>query len=1086
MDPAKLKVVELRAALGDRGLDVKGNKPVLVERLRKALEEEIQKHDQDKSALHTENIEETASKEAPEKVAESTRSSQPPRTPSRASRSSSMVTPTKISTRNASRTATTPYSLKQSSPNKSQYVEKAREVLATISESTSEEPVVQQEKISKLSPEKYREEQKDIASDVVQNEIHVQTPSGKTRGEEAKHIDVLEGNRCETNVSQVPATEPSEKSSTIEHVDQFSRTQGEHGTATSNVDKINKVQKPSSRALVDETKDTTKLEEKTEIKENVDIDKVQDDNVEEDVEDKNLVEKENIEHVEDMYNVKDHADIPEVEESTHVTSDQIDRTCDILKDEGKTINDHSITQEDKMDVSDNLEDMDEKMDDTNNPQNEQDVKMAEIKQKDAKLDTDQSNQKDSKDRKRKRSPSPVKVCQMSLAPFKPEEEPEFDEYAVTLSYYDSDLNLVISEDGFYSATPMHNDDLCHMWAGTRASYGFTNGKLFYEVKITENCPTTAQDKEHMLRVGWSTLDTSMQLGEERFSYAYTSTGKKGTDKEFTDYGASFNKNDVVGCYLDLMPDDTVELFYTLNGMELGSAFSISKEELGGRPLFPHVLSKNCTFVCNFGQEEAWCECPLYMQDYVFVGNVQLKNRIAGPRRPNERAECEVIMMCGLPAVGKTAWVKKHAAEKPDKRYNILGIDNLVEKTGDIAVCQKQNPSSRDVIIDKCNRALDELLDVAGSRRRNYILDQGSNVYASVQKRKMRYFCDYQRKAVVMVLADEEYSQRLSVHDARKKFSDSDIMELKANFITPSVGEFFDTVEWVGLNEEESKKLIEKYNKEGKEAGFGQQQPAKRARLDKNEPANREIRDSRNNRDIRDYRDRRNNYQDRGGRNPPWRGGNNMGGWRGDRPQRGGYMRHSGGYGPPVPWRMRGRGGPLRGVDRRGGGIDRRQGNDRNRPVAARQGNWGHMSSSYQGSQQSGWGGGSDNWSGGQTQGSWSQQGWGQQQWGGSWKGYGGQGTYSQAGYSQQQGYGNGNWNNWNQQYYNNQYWGQQQQSGQTTAAGSQAEIANETVATTDTGAGYSYSQGWQSYTPGRTTAAQSAAQSTTQQSHSHK
>lgn len=38
MDPAKLKVVELRAELSKRGLDTKGNKPVLVERLRQALE----------------------------------------------------------------------------------------------------------------------------------------------------------------------------------------------------------------------------------------------------------------------------------------------------------------------------------------------------------------------------------------------------------------------------------------------------------------------------------------------------------------------------------------------------------------------------------------------------------------------------------------------------------------------------------------------------------------------------------------------------------------------------------------------------------------------------------------------------------------------------------------------------------------------------------------------------------------------------------------------------------------------------------------------------------------------------------------
>lgn len=40
IDPAKLKVVELRAELSSRGLDSKGNKPVLVKRLREALEAE--------------------------------------------------------------------------------------------------------------------------------------------------------------------------------------------------------------------------------------------------------------------------------------------------------------------------------------------------------------------------------------------------------------------------------------------------------------------------------------------------------------------------------------------------------------------------------------------------------------------------------------------------------------------------------------------------------------------------------------------------------------------------------------------------------------------------------------------------------------------------------------------------------------------------------------------------------------------------------------------------------------------------------------------------------------------------------------
>ena len=67
-----------------------------------------------------------------------------------------------------------------------------------------------------------------------------------------------------------------------------------------------------------------------------------------------------------------------------------------------------------------------------------------------------------------------------------------------------------------------------------------------------------------------------------------------------------------------------------------------------------------------------------------------------------------------------------------------------------------------------------------------------------------------------------------------------------------MGEFFDVVEWTGLGEEEAKKLVEKYNKEGKDAGFSQQPPIKQPRLDKTESI-KETRDSRNNRDTRDRR-----------------------------------------------------------------------------------------------------------------------------------------------------------------------------------------------------------------------------------------
>lgn len=42
MDPAKLKVVELRAELAKRRLDTKGVKAILVERLLKALQDEAE------------------------------------------------------------------------------------------------------------------------------------------------------------------------------------------------------------------------------------------------------------------------------------------------------------------------------------------------------------------------------------------------------------------------------------------------------------------------------------------------------------------------------------------------------------------------------------------------------------------------------------------------------------------------------------------------------------------------------------------------------------------------------------------------------------------------------------------------------------------------------------------------------------------------------------------------------------------------------------------------------------------------------------------------------------------------------------
>jgi len=308
--------------------------------------------------LHTENIDDTALKETQDKVTEAMRSSQPPRTPSRASRSSSMTTPTKISTRNASRASTTPNSSKQSTPIKSQYGEKTYEMLMTISESVSEEAIIQQEEMSKLSPEKSREEQDD-ASHIFQNKIY---SSDKYEVEETKPVNILEDNKYQTNILQVPVTESSEKSTTIACIDQFSITAEDRNDKAkgSSIDEDDTIQQLDAK-----TKDITKKEEKTKIKDE-NIDKIQD-TFERSIKDKISVEKENIEHREGRCNIKDNIDIPDVEQSTHVIPDQVDETCE-LKHEEKIIHDDYTVQDKKIDISENL---DEKIDNIDISQDKQ-------------------------------------------------------------------------------------------------------------------------------------------------------------------------------------------------------------------------------------------------------------------------------------------------------------------------------------------------------------------------------------------------------------------------------------------------------------------------------------------------------------------------------------------------------------------------------------------------------------------------------------------------------------------------------------------------------------------------------------------
>uniref|UniRef100_A0A673H823 Uncharacterized protein n=1 Tax=Sinocyclocheilus rhinocerous TaxID=307959 RepID=A0A673H823_9TELE len=452
---------------------------------------------------------------------------------------------------------------------------------------------------------------------------------------------------------------------------------------------------------------------------------------------------------------------------------------------------------------------------------------------------------------------------------------------VCLSLDNCDLHFKVARDR-YSGYPLTIEGFALLWAGARATYGVTKGRVCFEMKINEeisvkHLPTTEPDP-HVVRIGWSLDSCNTQLGEEPFSFGYGGTGKKSSNCKFEDYGEKFSENDIIGCYIDFESSEEVEMAFSKNGKCLGPCFRVSREELAGRALFPHVLVKNCAVEFNFGQrEEAFFPQP---EGFTFIHDIHLEDRVRGTLGPATKAECEILMMVGLPGSGKTTWAIKHAKENPDKKYNILGTNAIMDKMKVMGLRRQRNYAGRwDILIQQATQCLNRLIQIAARKKRNYILDQ-TNVYGSAQRRKMRPFEGFQRKAIVICPTDEDLKERTlkRTDEEGKDVPDHAVLEMKANFVLPEVGEFLDGVTFVELQREEADTLIKQYNEEGRKAG-----PPPEKRFDNRQSGFR----GRSNFQRYDNRGGpqggRGGYQNRGGSGGGgYRGGYNRGGYNQNR------------------------------------------------------------------------------------------------------------------------------------------------------------------------------------------------------------
>ncbi|KAH0621965.1 hypothetical protein JD844_023772 [Phrynosoma platyrhinos] len=116
------------------------------------------------------------------------------------------------------------------------------------------------------------------------------------------------------------------------------------------------------------------------------------------------------------------------------------------------------------------------------------------------------------------------------------------------------------------------------------------GKYYYEVSCRD---------QGLCRVGWSSMQASLDLGTDKFGFGYGGTGKKSHNKQFDSYGEEFTMHDTIGCYLDV---DKGQITFSKNGKDLGLAFEIPPH-IKNQALFPACVLKNAELKFNFGEED---------------------------------------------------------------------------------------------------------------------------------------------------------------------------------------------------------------------------------------------------------------------------------------------------------------------------------------------------------------------------------------------------------------------------------------------------------------------------------------------------
>ncbi|KAK5972385.1 SPRY domain protein [Trichostrongylus colubriformis] len=418
----------------------------------------------------------------------------------------------------------------------------------------------------------------------------------------------------------------------------------------------------------------------------------------------------------------------------------------------------------------------------------------------------------------------------------PESTEEFE-----IDFYNGDLHLKGAPDNDWIIDPDNQDGLALVWGGVRSTHGILSKcrqnpesspertdenlrSIVFQVKITDLLPTRHLPFDELdpndIRVGFSFRSSPLVLGEYPSSYCCTSLGKKANSNVFTDYGDSFGVGDVITAELDF---EKGNISFWKNTECMGVAFAnvtIPEDEA----VYPHICVKNCRVSVNFGTfpggEEEWIKRP----EWTFPNSLPSSQTERAPTPPESKSDCTVLMMVGLPSVGKTTWVRRYIREHPKEHWTLISADTILASMKVNGVSRNSSHIGRwDMVLGLVGKARNRLLSLAARRRRNYILDF-TNCDPETRKKRLALFEGFFRQCVTIVPSDEVMQQRHAKHLRQNRGEGTaavpieTFLELKAVMEMPVVSEFLESVIYVDPAMEDAQIAIDriaKFNEEGR-------------------------------------------------------------------------------------------------------------------------------------------------------------------------------------------------------------------------------------------------------------------------------